>query len=231
MLPTLSSLSVRSGPETRLRHRCSSRYLRISPLHREFQSPLPSSSKAVSDAVPRLGRGISRQTCLATCGPFTPSESEQRLPSLNYRGCWHRVSHGFLCRYYQISWLFTTRPCSQLTGVYNPKTFIPHAASLRQAFAHCEKFETAATRRCRDRVSVPVWLVVLSDQLPVSLGEPLPRQLADRPRAHLKAPGLAVPSFNPKSELSGSHAALANLSASYSTLSGRLPTCYAPVRR
>ena len=54
-----------------------------------------------------------------------------------------------------------------MTGVYEPKPFIPHAASLHQAFAHCEKFSTAATRRCLDRVSVPVWLVVLSDQLPV----------------------------------------------------------------
>ncbi len=54
-----------------------------------------------------------------------------------------------------------------MTGVYGPKPFIPHAASLHQAFAHCEKFSTAATRRCLDRVSVPVWLVVLSDQLPV----------------------------------------------------------------
>ena len=57
--------------------------------------------------------------------------------------------------------------CSQMTGVYGPKPFIPHAASLHQACAHCEKFSTAATRRCLDRVSVPVWLVVLSDQLPV----------------------------------------------------------------
>src|SRR5207247_8833239 len=54
-----------------------------------------------------------------------------------------------------------------MTGVYGPKPFIPHAASLHQAFAHCEKFSTAATRRCLDRVSVPAWLVVLSDQLPV----------------------------------------------------------------
>ena len=54
-----------------------------------------------------------------------------------------------------------------MTGVYGPKPFIPHAASLHQACAHCEKFSTAATRRCLDRVSVPVWLVVLSDQLPV----------------------------------------------------------------
>jgi hypothetical protein len=54
-----------------------------------------------------------------------------------------------------------------MTGVYNPKTFILHAASLHQGCPHCERFSTAATRRCLDRVSVPVWLVVLSDQLPV----------------------------------------------------------------
>ncbi len=54
-----------------------------------------------------------------------------------------------------------------MTGVYNPKTFIPHAASLDQAFAHCPRFSTAATRRCLGRVSVPVWLAILSDQLPV----------------------------------------------------------------
>ena len=54
-----------------------------------------------------------------------------------------------------------------MTGVYNPKTFILHAASLDQGFPHCQKFSTAATRRCLGRVSVPVWLVVLSDQLAV----------------------------------------------------------------
>jgi hypothetical protein len=51
--------------------------------------------------------------------------------------------------------------------VYNPKAFIPHAALLRQAFAHCARFPTAASRRSLGRVSVPVWLIVLSDQLPV----------------------------------------------------------------
>ena len=49
--------------------------------------------------------------------------------------------------------------------VYNPKTFFPHAALLRQAFAHCGKFPTAASRRSLGRVSVPVWLIILSDQL------------------------------------------------------------------
>jgi hypothetical protein len=54
-----------------------------------------------------------------------------------------------------------------MTGLYNPKAFITHAASLGQAFAHCPIFPTAASRRSLGRVSVPVWLVVLSDQLPV----------------------------------------------------------------
>ena len=56
---------------------------------------------------------------------------------------------------------------SQSTGVYDPKAFILHAALLRQGFPHCEKFPTAASRRSLGRVSVPVWLDILSDQLPV----------------------------------------------------------------
>jgi hypothetical protein len=56
---------------------------------------------------------------------------------------------------------------SLLKAVYNPKAFFPHAASLRQAFAHCARFPTAASRRSLGRVSVPVWLIVLSDQLPI----------------------------------------------------------------
>ncbi len=59
------------------------------------------------------------------------------------------------------------RPSSLLTGVYDPRAFILHAALLRQAFAHCAKFPTAASRRSLARVSVPVWLIILSDQLPI----------------------------------------------------------------
>ncbi len=55
-----------------------------------------------------------------------------------------------------------------LTELYNPRAFITHAASLDQAFAHCPIFPTAASRRSLDRVSVPVSLVVLSDQLTIS---------------------------------------------------------------
>ncbi len=56
---------------------------------------------------------------------------------------------------------------SPSTGVYDPKAFILHAASLRQAFAHCAIFLTAASRRSLDRVSVPVWPVTLSGRLPI----------------------------------------------------------------
>ncbi len=65
------------------------------------------------------------------------------------------------------SGVFTPRASFPLSGVYNPKAFILHAALLRQAFAHCAKFPTAASRRSLARVSVPVWLIILSDQLPI----------------------------------------------------------------
>ena len=61
--------------------------------------------------------------------------------------------------------LFDDTYSSLSTELYNPKAFITHAASLRQAFAHCARFPTAASRRSLGRVSVPVWLIVLSDQL------------------------------------------------------------------
>ena len=54
------------------------------------------------------------------------------------------------------------------TELYDPKTFITHAAWLDQACAQCPKFPTAASRRSLGRVSVPVWLVVLSDQLQIA---------------------------------------------------------------
>ena len=60
--PMLSYLSVSIRPDGCLRHRYSSRSLRISPLHLEFYHPLPYSSFPVSDAVPKLSSGISHPT-------------------------------------------------------------------------------------------------------------------------------------------------------------------------
>ncbi len=167
MLPTLSRLSVSIGPGSRLRHWCSSRYLRISPLHREFRYPLPYSSYAVSSALPRLSPGLSHSTYIAAYTRFTPNNSEQRLHPPYYRGCWHGVSRCLLRRYRQISRVLACCLSSLPTVLYDPKTFITHAAWLDQAFAHCPIFPTAASRRSLGRVSVPVWLIILSDQLPV----------------------------------------------------------------
>ncbi len=58
-------------------------------------------------------------------------------------------------------------PSSHLTELYDPKAFITHAALLRQGFPHCARFLTAASRRSLDRISVPVWLAILSDQLTI----------------------------------------------------------------
>ncbi len=55
-----------------------------------------------------------------------------------------------------------------LKEVYIPREFVLHEASLRQAFAHCGIFVTAATRRCPDSVSVPMWPSNLSVRLPVA---------------------------------------------------------------
>ncbi len=95
-----------------------------SPLHQEFRSPLLHSSSAVSDAVPRLSRRISRPTYRTAYTPFTPSKSEQRLPPLYYRGCWHRVSRGFLLRYHHSEPVLTAH------------SFFPHDRSLQPEGCH-----------------------------------------------------------------------------------------------
>ena len=167
MLPTLSRLSVRYPPEVPLRHGCSPRYLRISPLHLEFRLPLGPSSSTVSGAIAGLSPALSLPTYRTAYAPFTPSDSGQRLPLTYYRGCWHVISRGFFLQYRQRSTVSCRTLSSQTKEVYDPKTFFPHAALLRQACAHCGKFPTAASRRSLDRVSVPVWPYPLSSRLTV----------------------------------------------------------------
>ncbi len=181
--------------------------------------PLPTSSRPVSTADPQLSCGLSRQTRPATYELFTPNNSGQRLRPTYYRGCWHVVSRRFFCRY--------TSTSSLLKEVYNPKAVIPHAASLRQASAHCAIFPTAASRRSLGRVSVPVWPVALSGRLPVValvghyptsklIGrEPIPnRKTFHHPRCRRRS----YPVLDPVSQ-------------AYPRVRGRLLTCYSPVRR
>ena len=63
--------------------------------------------------------------------------------------------------------LLTTHLSSQLKVLYNPKAFFTHAAWLHQGSPHYAIFPTAASRRSLGRVSVPVWLIFLSEQLEI----------------------------------------------------------------
>jgi hypothetical protein len=171
--------------------------------------------------VPRLSRGLSRPARRAACARFTPSHSGQRSPPTYYRGCWHVVSRGFFPGY---------RPSSPPgKGVYTPKGVIPHAASLRQACAHCGKSLAAASRRSRGRLPVPVWLAILSDQRPViaSVG----RYPADQLMGRGPLPGRPRKGSPPRPSRRGAYAGLADVSAGYPPARGRSPTCSSPVRR
>ncbi len=168
MLPTLSRLSVSTDPGSRLRHRCSSQYLRISPLHWEFHSPLSDSSLAVSNAVPQLSRGMSHLTYQTAYTPFTPNNSEQRLHPPYYRGCWHGVSRCFLWRYRQYQTLFVSGGFFPPDRALRPESLHHPRGVAASGFPPLRNIPTAASRRSLDRVSVPVWLIILSDQLPIS---------------------------------------------------------------
>ena len=117
--------------------------------------------------------------------------------------------------------LLTTLPSSRLKVLYNPKAFFTHAAWLHQACAHCAIFPTAASRRSLDRVSVPVWLIILSDQLLIVAL--VSHYLTNKLISH--GPILHRRSF-PNME----YRVLAPVSRSYPLVKGRIPMYYSPVR-
>ena len=131
------------------------------------------------------------------------------MPPTYYRGCWHVVSRDLFLRYRPYS--------SPRKAVYNPKAFFPHAASLHQAFAHCARFLTAAARRRRDRVSVPVWGATLSRPLPVvGLVGRYPTNYLIGRRPILKHQGFAL----------SSSCGFSDRFQPLSPTSGQVPTCY-----
>ena len=108
------------------------------------------------------------------------------------------------------------------TEVYNQKVVILHAVSLRQGCPHCGRFLTAASRRSMGRVSVPFWLIILSDQLPVIV-------LVSFYLTN-KLIGRRPLSYRESFTLSG----LSGISTPFGVLSlstRQVPTCYAAVRR
>ena len=65
--------------------------------------------------------------------------------------------------------------------VYRPKSFIPHAVLLRQAFAHCGKFLTAASlEESGPCLSPSVADRSLKPATDRGLGKPLPYQQANQ---------------------------------------------------
>src|SRR4030095_4150036 len=201
-LPTLSRLSVSHRPEGRLRRWYSSRYLRISPLHRKFCLPLRDSSEAVSDAIPGLGPGLSQPTCQAAYTRFTPNDSEQRLHPPYYSGCWHGVSRCFLWRYRQAPVLFERQPFSPPDRGLRPEGLHPSRGVAGSGFRPLPKIPDC----CLPQESGPCLSSSVADH-PLrpathqSLGEPSPHQLANGTRAHRRAiASKERPSFSASAE-------------------------------
>ena len=167
MLPAPSHLSVSRPPVSCLRHRCSSAYLQISPLHAEFRIPFGNSSSPVLNIAPELSPGISYQAWRPACMPFTPNNSEQRSHLTCYRGCWHVISRCLFIHYRHHHTISCITSSSCIKGLYNLPTFIVHAASLRQGSPHCGIFLAAASRRSLGRISVPMCPSTLSGRIPV----------------------------------------------------------------
>ena len=116
---------------------------------------------------------------------------------------------------------------SPLKAVYGPRASFPHAASLRQAFAHCAIFPTAASRRSLGRVSVPMRPSGLSARLPIVA------TVGRHPAVWLIGRGpIPLPFVCPLPDAwVRGRRALPGVSPGYSREGGRLPTRYSPVRR
>ncbi len=119
-------MSVSCGPDRRLRHWCSSIYLRISPLHMEFHDPLPHSSRPVSMAYRSLASVFHHRPLRPPAPSLRPMIPDNARHLRITRGCWHVVSRGFLVKYRHcipfpvcavlpLQQSFTTRRPSSLT--------------------------------------------------------------------------------------------------------------------
>ena len=133
----------------------------------EFRPRLGDSSRAVPGAVRRLGLRLSLRAFAAAYMPFTPNDSEQRSHLTCYRGCWHVISRCFFPPYSHRDGIPSAPSSSRGKGLYNLPASLVHAASLRQASAHCGIFLAAASRRSLGRISVPMCPSALSGRVPV----------------------------------------------------------------
>ena len=166
----------------------------MSPLHQEFHFPLLYSIPIVSNAGHRLSRCILQMTYWDAYGPFTPSDSGQRLHPSYYRGCWHEVSRCFLVRYRQI-------PTLLVAGLFFPHDRPLHSEELHQSrgvaasgFPPLRKIPHC----CLPQESGPCLSASVADRplRPATRrrpGEPSPHRLADGTRPPPRAPELSTP--------------------------------------
>ncbi len=118
-------------------------------------------------------------------------------------------------------------PFSPSTGVYNPKAFILHAASLGQACAHCRRFSTAASRRSLGSVSVPVCRATLAR--PVGIRALVGRYPANKLIPRQPVPGRRGFGKTPM-PVSLRRWGLPAVSRGYPQSRGWLPSPYPPLR-
>ena len=153
----LSCLSVNKCPDSRLRLWCSTQYLRISPLHWVFRYPLHHSSLIVIMAIPKLSSGIFTTILLnRLTHPLRPVIPNNARPFVLPR---------LLARSLPGLLLVLPSSSSHLKELYNSKTFFITRHGWVRVASIAQYSLTAASRRSLDRVSVPMWLIVLSDQL------------------------------------------------------------------
>ena len=146
----------------RLRHWCSSRSLRIFTHATPKFLPLPHSSSAMyRNAV--LGARAFTSDLRTAYARFTPSNSEQRLHLLYYRGCWLRVSRCLFCRYRQFIMVFIPFPSDK--GLYNPKAFFTTRHGWIRLAPIVQYSPLLPPVGVWTVSPVPVWLIILSDQL------------------------------------------------------------------
>ncbi len=130
-----------------------------------------------------MSRGLSQNAWWAAYAPFKPSDSEQRLPPLSYRGCWHRVSRGFL-------WYASDQGAINTRHLVTPDSGL-HPEGLRPARGVApSRFRALRNIRCCSPpwrsgqcLSPDVAGRPLRPATRLSLGRPLPYQQADMTRA------------------------------------------------
>ncbi len=122
----------------------------------------------VSNARPRLSRGISHLTYQTAYTRFTPSNPNN--------ACTLRITAAAGTELAGASSGGTvkhSRYCSTMhffppDRALQPEGLLHSRGVAGQGFPHCAIFPTAASRRSLGRVSVPVWLIILSDQLTIA---------------------------------------------------------------